>query len=108
MDNVTIQKVEDGISKFVDAVILADMPKTDLKTIAIGVGIAIKVRTSLSSWLNTLGLVDKDGNVNIDIAKEEVIKRIPEEGMIVEVDRLGKTFVFDKEDIDKLYKFIVE
>lgn len=108
MDNVTIQKVEDGISKFVDAVILADMPKTDLKTVAIGVGIAIKVRTSLSSWLDTLGLVDKNGNVNIDIAKEELSKRMPEEGMIFDADRLGKTFVFDKEDIDKLYKFIVE
>lgn len=108
METVNIKKVEDGISKYVDTVLLADMPKNDIKTFAIGVGIAIKLRTALPTWLNMLGIVDQEGNVNVEIAREEAKKRIPEDGMILDVDKIGKTFVFEKEDIDKLYQFITE
>ena len=53
-----------------------------------------------------LGIIDDNGAVDVDTLVEEVKKNIPKEGIKVEVPILG-TLTFHKDDVDKLYNYIM-
>lgn len=105
---ISIDKVEAGISQYVDKELLSDFPDNSVEKIAIGVGIAIKIKRKLMPTLKMMDLINDKGMVDIDLVKEEFEKRIPKDGMVYENDSLNRKFTFYKEDVDKLYEYIAE
>lgn len=105
---ISVDKVEAGISQYVDKELLSDFPDNSVEKIAIGVGIAIKIRRKLVPMLKTMDLIDDEGMVDVDLVKEEFEKRIPKDGMVYENSSLDRKFTFFKEDISKLYEYITD
>lgn len=52
-----------------------------------------------------LGIMDSEGNVDIDVLAEELKKNMPKEGVRVDVPIIG-TLTFKENDVDKLYEYI--
>lgn len=106
---VSVNDIVNGITKYIDTEFLALFPETGFQRVMIGAAaaIVIKKRTPEAvSIVKALGLMDADGNVDIDTLKTEVQNHMPADGIKMEVPSLG-VITFKKEDIDKLYKYIV-
>lgn len=106
---VSVNDITNGITKYIDTEFLALLPETGLQRLMVGtaVAIVIKKRTPEAvSVVKALGLMDNEGNVDIDTLKTEVQNRMPATGLQMEVPSLG-IITFKKDDIDKLYHYIV-
>lgn len=113
---VTIDKVEQGFSKFVDTDFIPSLNRSEVQgaIIAFGLGLAIRRFRAISEHyisnpaVQMLGVVDKSGNIDIDLLRDELKKAIPEGGTRVEIPYIHKQIVLTKDDIDKLYAYTVE
>lgn len=112
---VSIDKIERGFTSFVDKEFIPMFPGSTLKGIAISVGAAVlsrRIGTALESlkgneMLASIGIIDAAGNVDIDIIRDELMKKMSPEGIKVEIPMIGD-LVFKKDDIEKLYRRILE
>lgn len=107
---VTIDKIQNGVTKFIDSEILTQYPNDSIQRILIGTGMAIAIKKKANDLLNYasfLGLVNDNGEIDIDILKEELLNHIPESGFSYENKMIGK-MIFTKDDINTLYKYIAE
>lgn len=112
---VSVDKIERGFASFVDQDIAPNLSCSTVKGLAISVGAAVlskRMGTALASlkgndMLMALGMVDSQGNVDIDIVKEELMKKMTAEGIKLEVPMIGE-LVFSREDIERLYRRIME
>ena len=52
-----------------------------------------------------LGIMDSEGNVDIDVLAEELKKNIPKGGVRVDIPIIG-VLTFKENDVDKLYEYI--
>ena len=90
---VTIDKVEQGFSKFVDTDFVPSLNRSEVQgaIIAFGLGLAIRRFRAISEHylsnpdVQMLGVVDKSGNIDIDLLRDELKKAIPEGGTRVEI-----------------------
>lgn len=105
----TIDQVETGIVKYLDAELASQYPENSIQKLAIGTGVALLIKSKKEqavTLMQKLGLVN-DNQVDIDILKEELLKRMPAQGISYENQFLGK-ITFTKEDINKIYALIKE
>lgn len=113
---VTIDKVEQGFSKFVDTDFIPSLNRSEVQgaVIAFGLGLATRRFRAISEHYisnpsaQMLGIVDKSGNIDIDLLRDELKKAIPEGGTRIEIPYIHKQIVLTKDDIDKLYAYTVE
>lgn len=107
---VTVEDVVNGTCKYIDDTLNEIYPADGLKRLAFGTGAAIYIKNNLQIGLDIakkLGIYDETtGNVNIDIAKEELLKRMDEKGFTIDKKFIGK-MTFLPEDVEKLYEYIV-
>lgn len=57
--------------------------------------------------VESVGAVDKDGNVDVDGIAEAFLSQVPEDGFKADVPILGE-LTFSREDVSKLVKYIKE
>lgn len=113
---VTIDKVEQGLSKFVDTDFIPSLNRSEVQgaVIAFGLGLVIRRFRAISEHYlsgpsaQMLGVVDKSGNIDIDLLRDELKKAIPEGGTRIEIPYIHKQVVLTKDDIDKIYAYTVE
>jgi hypothetical protein len=105
-----------GISRFIDESILSQYPANSMKRILMAGAVSIYLKQSdnlidtlASNPLFTgLGVMGADGNVNVEALRDALKGEIQKAGfMRVSVPMIGD-IDFTPEDVDTLYKFIVE
>ena len=112
---VSIDKIERGFVNFVDRDMTPMLSNSTFKGVAFSVGAAIlskRIGGALNGlkdndMLKSIGMVDEYGNIDIDIIREELVKRMSGDGVKLEIPMVG-SLVLKRDDIDKLYRYIVE
>lgn len=110
---VTVEQIQKGVASYLDAELMPNLHQEGLQKVLAGtaIGLAIKRSGSMihgfteSPFIKMLGIVDEEGNIDIDVLKDELKENITEKGFNVDIPMLG-TMTFHKEDVDKLHKHI--
>lgn len=110
---VTIAKIEQGVAAYLDAEIMPQLPSSGLEKVLAGTAMSLFIKRSgkiiegykENKAVQMLGIMDADGNVDVDVLAEELKKNIPSDGVKVEIPIIGK-MTFHKDDVDKLHEYI--
>lgn len=110
---VTIKKIEQGVAAYLDSELIPKLPSTGLEKVLAGTALSLAIRRSgtiIAGYkdnkvVQMLGIMDTEGNVDVDVLAEELKKNIPSEGVRVDVPVIG-ALTFHKDDVDKLYEYI--
>lgn len=110
---VSIDKIEQGVAAYLDSEVMPQLPSTGFEKVLAGTAMSLVIRRSgriIESYkdhkaVQLLGLMDSEGNVDIEVLAEELKKNLPKEGMKIDVPIIG-AMTFHKEDVDKLYEYI--
>jgi hypothetical protein len=94
---VNITKVKRGLANFADREILAKIPGGTLKKTAIGTMMGLYIKNaekalnlnSKNVFISALGIVDENGDVDVDTLAEEIKKNISENGLRIDIDIFG-------------------
>lgn len=112
---VTVDRIEKGLAGYVDAEIIPQLHGNGVERVLVGTCASLLIRKS-STIINgykdnplvkMTGIMDEDGNVDIETLAEEVKANMPKDGVHIEIPVLG-TLTFKSEDIDKIRDYIVE
>jgi hypothetical protein len=111
---VTVEQIEKGIASYLDTELMPKLSDNTIQKVIAGTAIGLAIRQSstlVKSYQNNefvkmLGIFDEEGNVDIELVKDELIKNVPTDGFSVEMPVVGK-LIFKKEDINRLYKHII-
>lgn len=112
---IPIKTIEKGVASYLDNELMSKLPATGLERVLIGTAISLGIRRSEQTILGlkdnkviqTLGIMDTEGNVDVDVVAEELKKNIPNDGVKVDVPMIGG-LTFHKSDVDKLYQYIMD
>lgn len=110
---VTINKIEQGIAAYLDGELMPKLPSTGIEKVLAGTALSLAIRKSggiLEGYkdnkaMQMLGVMDVEGNVDVDILAEELKKNIPAEGVTIDIPIIG-TLIIKSEDVDKLHEYI--
>ena len=123
---VSKTKVQNGIAMYLDKELMPHLNKGTLPGFATGVAAAFLIKKmdvvfdylSSSTVVNVIGLIDKEGNIDIETAKDVLRDQMPEEGLYVNISNLPLlnvflkneqySMTFHKNDVEKLYGYIME
>lgn len=111
---VPINKIERGIASYLDAELMPQFSGNGIEKVIAGTAVSLALRKTgaiIASYkdnniVKMLGIMDDNGNVDIDTLSDELKKNIPKEGVKVDVPMLG-TMTFHKDDVDKLHDYIM-
>lgn len=113
---VTLEQIERGAARYLDSEIApqipTNIPNGQIKKIAIiaGATYALKHRLRdllVNPLLTTMGVVDEEGNIDLEGFAEVFKEQIPDKGFKVTLPILGDPTFFD-EDVDKLVSYITQ
>lgn len=112
---VTINKIEHGIAAYLDSELMPKLPNSGWERLISGTAISLFIKKSgtiLMSYkdnqvVQMLGVMDTEGNVDVETLAEEIKKNMPSEGLKLEIPAIG-VMTFRKDDVDKLYDYIME
>lgn len=111
---VSIDKIEQGLANYLDGELMPQLQNNGIEKILIGTAASLMIRKSGAiidgykdnKLVKMLGLMDENGNVDVEILTEELKNNMPKEGIKIDVPVVG-TLTFRKDDIDKLYDYIM-
>lgn len=112
---VSVDKIEKGIAGYLDAELMPQFKGGSIEKVIAGTTVSLALRKTgamIDSFkdnpaIKALGIMNSDGDVDIDAIAEELKKNIDKNGVKIDVPMLG-TMTFHKDDVDKLYKYIME
>lgn len=112
---VTMKEIESGIAAYLDAELMPKLPTSGLEKVIAGTAISLFIKRSgtiLESYkdnkvVQMLGVMDTEGNVDVDLLATELKKNMPEDGIKIDVPMIG-AMTFHKEDVTKLHEYITE
>lgn len=110
---VTIEQIEKGLASYLDSELMPNLQLEGIQKVLTGTAIGLFIKRSENivksyadkPFVKLLGIMDDNGDVDIDILTKELKTNIPEEGVSINVPLLG-TMKFHKSDVDVLYKHI--
>jgi hypothetical protein len=111
---VSISDIEKGIANYLDSELMTKLPQNGFQRVIAGTAISLAIRKSGTivanlqdnAFIKMIEIMDGDGNVDIDLLREEVKKQIPDTGVKADFPMIG-VVTFRKDDVDKLYDYIV-
>lgn len=111
---VSVDKIERGVADYLDEELMPQFQGNGLEKVIIGTAASLLIRKSgtiVESYkdnklVRMLGIMDENGNVDVDILAEELKKNISKDGVKVDVPVIG-TLTFHKDDVDKLHNYII-
>ena len=118
-------KVQNGIAMYLDKELMPHLNKSTLSGFVTGAAAALVIKRmdmvfehfKDNGIIRALGVFDKEGNIDVDVLRDVMLMNMPEEGLKVDLSNLPilnlmkseqYKMTFHKEDIDTLYKFIME
>jgi hypothetical protein len=106
---ISKNQFEDGIAKFADREIVAQLPLSSLERFAAKTVINLRHKIlenkKIYDLLYIAGAMDCDGNIDIDIVRDTLSETMDNDGLTIDAPLLGK-LAFSKTDIDTLYNDI--
>ena len=110
---VSIEKIEQGVAAYLDGELMPKLPANGVQRVIVGTAMSLLIKRSgaiLDSYkdnqlVKMLGIMDSEGNIDIDILAEELKKNMPKDGLRVDVPIIG-ALTFKENDVDKLYEYI--
>ena len=110
---VTVTQIEKGLGMFLDSELMPNLPVDGIQRVLAGTAMALLIKRSGSTieeysqhpFIKMLGIVDENGNWDIDTLKTEVKNQMGDKGITIDVPMIG-SMTFHKEDIDKVTTFI--
>lgn len=110
---VSVDKIEKGIAGYLDDELMSQFRGSSVERVVAGTAVSLMLRktgTIIEGYrdnptVKMLGIMDNDGNVDVDTIAEELKKNIGKDGMKVDVPIFG-TMTFHKSDVDKLRDYI--
>lgn len=110
---VSIDKIEQGIAYYLDKELMPQLQSNGLEKVIVGTVASLAIRRSSAiiagykdhKLVKMLGIMDDDGNVDVETLATELKKNISKEGIEVDIPIIG-TMKFHKGDVDKLYEYI--
>lgn len=111
---VSIDKIEKGVANYLDGELMPQLQGNSLEKVLVGTAASLAIRRSGTivagykdnKMVQMLGIMDGNGNVDVDVLADELKKNIPKEGVKVDIPIIG-TMTFHKDDVDKLYEYIM-
>lgn len=111
---VPVNKIEKGIAAYLDAELMPKFQGNGLERVIVGTVTSLVIRKSgdiINGYkdnkaVQMLGIMDEDGNVDVDTLAEELKKNIGKDGVKVDIPVIG-AITFHKEDVTKLYDYIM-
>lgn len=112
---VSISNIEKGVANYLDNELMGQLPQNGFQRVVAGTAISLAIRKSGSivaglkdnSFVKMLEIMDDNGNIDIDVLKDEVKKNIPDSGVKADFPMIG-VITFHKNDVDRLYDYIME
>lgn len=110
---VTVDKIKNGIVKYVDSDLFPIMNGAPKVVLGAYVTIVVeKLPTIISNLRNMpaiaiLDVIGKDGSVDIDTLYKAIAPMMKQERITLNMPIVGK-YTFGKEDLDNLYNYIKE
>ena len=112
---VTIEKCTDGVLRYIENEVIAKI--SGWQQIALGVAVAYKTRNiydtvnkiKSNKTVQTLGLINDDGTVDVNILKECVIETVRKHANgRIEIDggSLLGAFAFNEDDLTQLFNYV--
>lgn len=109
---VTKAQIEAGIARYIDREVIAHLPQVGFQRIILGTGAALVAkRTSViidalaGGFFGTLGVIDKDGMVDIDLLRDAVKEAIGDKPFKIDIPMVGE-MCFHAADIDVIHSYI--
>lgn len=111
---VSIDKIEKGVANYLDAELMPQLQSNGIEKVIIGTAASLLIRKSGdiitgykdNKLVKMLGIMDDNGNVDVETLAEELKKNISKDGFTVDIPIIG-TLTFHKEDVDKLCDYIM-
>lgn len=112
---VSIDRVERGIARFLDVELAPNLPKEGAGRVFAGAAMAIIIKRvgglirgyADSGIVRGLGVIDAEGNVDVDLLREVIKGNMSESGLAVSIPLAG-TITLHRSDVDTLYRYITE
>jgi hypothetical protein len=107
----TYTQVYNGISKYLESDIVSKINGWQKWVVGAGMSMALAKGNEIfeklkeSEMIKTLGLIDDEGNINVDEAYK-YLKEQAEKSTITINNAITGPITFDKTDVDRLYSFI--
>ena len=113
---VSIDKIETGLAKFIDSELIDKLELNGWKrlvTASISSIFIKKLSHILSnlrknSFVEMLELFDENGDVDLDLVYSEIKSNMPESGIKIEIPGISVNVTLKNNDIDTLYKYMIE
>lgn len=118
---VTVDKLVNGVAKYMDNDLLPSITHDSLQKFFIGTACSLALRRadafirmlSTNKMVAALDVVKENGEIDVELLKEVALPNIPENGIKVELplpEFIGGpvALTFMAEDVEKLYNYITE
>lgn len=110
---VTKAQIEAGVARYIDREVIAHLPQAGFQRIVLGTAAAL-VAKRMSAIIDelaggifgALGVIDKDGMVDIDLLRDAVKQGMGEAPFHFDIPMVGE-MVFRASDIDVIHSYIV-
>ena len=109
------KEIQEGLARFLDCEFIPSIKKTHSAIASYGISVAAALAIeNLGVTMNKLiespivqyfGIIDKEGEIDVDKLLKQMRKSMPEEGLKVSIPLVG-TVVFSKSDVDALEQYI--
>lgn len=111
---VSVDKIGQGIANYLDNEFMPKLQSNSIEKVIVGTMMSLAIKKSETivagykdnKLVQMLGIMDEKGDIDVDTLVAELKKNISKEGVKVEVPVLG-TVTFNKDDVDKLYDYIM-
>lgn len=112
---VSIDKVERGLAKYMDAEFASKFPEDSIEKTIIGFVTARAIKRYSNQLISLrdsnldklIGLFNADGNLDVDSLRDDLKLAIPENGIKKELPYIG-IITIKRDDVDALYRYITE
>lgn len=112
---VSIDKIEQGVASYLDNELMPQLQNNGWEKVVIGAAASLAIHKFGAivagykdhKLVKMLGIMDDDGNVDVEALANELKQNVPKTGFDISVPIVG-TMTFHKDDIDKLYEYIMK
>ena len=116
---VSMERIERGAAAYLDNELVPNLPFEGGKKLLVGMaaGVLLKGYMQKLRELRTneiavgAGVFDKEGNVDLEMIRDELMRRMGDDGMVfhVNIPFVGAADMkFHRSDVDRLYQYIVQ